>query len=332
MDKNLSYEKKLLDLGLSRTVYSFYCPETQKIVDQLWAEKPHHMYHKPYLQLQSGLHGEFKNQWLQWSKSMVDLNTNSFKYFYPCQGSSEAIRDLIAHIGVQKGRIHVFQGDYEGYAAYAKAFKVEIVDHDRDNYFESLKSKVKLENKLDYFILSQPSSLNGNVWSEFSDFIETIEKNFSNLNVAVDLCYVGTTGPVKKIDMNSEVIKVVFISLSKVFGVYYHRIGGVFHRTEVNSLVGNDYFRNLFSLYLGIELLKNSHVNSLYENYKNNQNKLVKTLNSSFTDLKPSDCVLLAHTRVGEQSEKLNSLELYVKRNQFIRVCLTPGLEGMFPS
>ena len=47
----------------------------------------------------------------------------------------------------------------------------------------------------------------------------------------------------------------VIFSLSKPFGVYYHRIGGVLTRAEVPTLRGHLWFKNLFSLHLGERLM-----------------------------------------------------------------------------
>ena len=60
-------------------------------------------------------------------------------------------------------------------------------------------------------------------------------------------------------------------SLSKPFGVYYDRIGGVLCRDPMPSLFGNQWFKNLTSLQLGAALLERHDVFDLPRRYKSVQ-------------------------------------------------------------
>lgn len=65
------------------------------------------------------MHGEFFDRYIAWSKSAVGIQSHQYPYQYPTSGSSEAIRETIAHYANDeraKGRIpqiHVFDGEYE---------------------------------------------------------------------------------------------------------------------------------------------------------------------------------------------------------------------------
>ncbi len=318
--RDAELDQKLLKLGLSRTVYSCYYPETQAVVDELWTSKPHALYQEAYMHRNQDLHLEFASDWVAWSSPLVQIDRLEHKHFYPSQGSSEAIRDLISQIAVARGRVHIFSGEYEGYRAYAEAFKVPVIQHQRENYQTTLKDV----HRGDFFFISEPSSLDGCCWREFPDFIRYLENTCPNIQIAVDLCYIGTTteGPLRTLE--SPLIHSIFFSLSKSFGVYYHRIGGVFSREAQPSLEGNNYFRNLFSLSLGKALLHAYDVTALPRKYRPLQLKTVDGIATELGELKMSDCVLLAHRPAGNETSELAR---YVQRQNFLRVCLTPTFE-----
>jgi hypothetical protein len=318
-----NFQDRLMALGATRTVYSFYYPEVRDLVEEVWLSKPHFLYEKPYLKRVAGLHHEFSDEWREWVRPVVKLDSKEFPHYYPTAGSSEAIRDAIAHLGKTEGRIHVFRGEYEGYRAYANAFGVSVVDHERSNYAETL-SKNSIRPG-DWFFLSEPSSLDGNQWNGFDSFLSYVEALTPRLSLALDLCYVGSCAKLSPIRVSSPVIRKIFFSLSKTYGVYFHRIGGVFSKDPSASLVGNEYFRNNFSLHLGKTLLAKFSVFDLPIRYRPKQLEVMSILGDHVRGLDPADVVLLASrpVRNGEATE----LETYLSRNSYVRVCLTPGLD-----
>src|SRR3984957_1573810 len=105
-------------LQVIRSVYSVYYPETRRIVDALWAERPHGWYERNYEGRQDGMHRPCFERWRAWTEAAGVTLGSGHAHEYPTSGASEAIHALLAlhatrarHAG---GRIHVFAGEYEG--------------------------------------------------------------------------------------------------------------------------------------------------------------------------------------------------------------------------
>ena len=77
--------------------------------------------------------------------------------------------------------------------------------------------------------------------------------------------------PPRDLPPDSPAVQALAFSLSKPFGVYYDRIGGVLCRNAMPSLFGNQWFKNLTSLQLGAALLERHDVFDLPRRYKNVQ-------------------------------------------------------------
>lgn len=301
---------------LYKTVYSLIYPETKQLLESLWKELPLEMYDRPYFKSQDSIHLDFFKAHEFWVRASIDLT--SYSYRYPSAGSSEAIREVIAyHKAINPNLvIHCFMGEYEGFEAYATGYKIPVVYHDRANYKKSI---AEAQKKGDLFFITNPSSIDGNIWPGFSQFIKFIE-NKTELKVCLDICYVGSTVNPLKIEGSDRIIH-VFFSLSKTFGVYYHRIGGVYSRIELPNLWGNLWFKNIFSLKFGTKLLEEFPMGYFPNKYKNVQLNAVYALESKF-DVKivPSDVLLLATSL---EIDKLNIL----KRHKLARICLTEQMD-----
>jgi hypothetical protein len=302
-----------------KTVYSFIYPETDQLVKELWNLSPSFLYQKPYEGSQNFIDLTFRDEWLEWISPVVRMNPN-LNNFYPTAGSSEAIRESIAQYIQKKNighKIHVFEGEYEGYLELAKCYGIPVVKHDR-NDFNSLMGM----SSGDRFYISQPSSIDGNVWTEFNAFIEFLELFNPNVEVMVDLCYVGTVAKDYHIDLSSKIIHTVFFSLSKVFGVYYHRIGGVFCKYEMPGLYANKWFKNIFSLTLGAELMKRYHVKQLPQKYLSQKLNAIDQINkNNDCHFKSSDVFMLGHSALD------CDFAMNFERSGIARICITPLLD-----
>src|SRR4051812_43309713 len=108
--------------GVSKMVYSIAYPETRIIKDRIWDLHPHNMYERTQTKRQDDMHLPFFEEWIKWSKPVLNFNEINFKYFYPTCGSSEAIQECIAYhaTNTEIPTIHIFDGEYEGYENYAK--------------------------------------------------------------------------------------------------------------------------------------------------------------------------------------------------------------------
>lgn len=301
---------------LSKTVYSLIYPETEEILKNLWKQSPLHLYHRAYEGHQEKSHQEFFQEYRKWISKEVSLTDLSFQY--PTAGSSEAIRESLAYYASlhPRGKIHVFNGEYEGYEALATSYGLTTIKHDRE-HFKDLKG-IKAHEP---FYISQPSAIDGCFWKDFPSFLETMKDHKS---VRVDLCYVGATTVSHPLDLKKECIDMIFFSLSKIFGVYYHRIGGVFSKEALPGLWGNQWFKNLFSLKLGVELLKAYGPGELPRKYAHLQDQMILQLSSSTGwKLEKSEVLFLLKAHGQDLPE-------YARNDQWARVCITPLIDKVF--
>ena len=207
------------------------------------------MYSMPHLKAQDFMHREFFQRFIEWSRDAVDIVAEDYPYQYPTSGSSEAIRETIAQHGNQararneSPRIHIFEGEYEGYIAYAKAHEVEVVVHNRQSYDYSMQDSFTHGDK---FYMSTPSGIDGNIWDGYEKFLQYLEEHDLNSSLMIDLAYLNTTVETPEIRTQSSAIEAIFFSMSKSFpGTYYDRIGGVFSKSPIPGLYGNKWFKNL---------------------------------------------------------------------------------------
>lgn len=250
--------------GISRTIYSMVYPEVRDLISQEFS-KPfiRDIHDHTWTSSQDKYDDIFLEEWTNWASAHLG-NLDRYNYQYPTNGSSEAIRDVIATIATRnwpvrnrdgdylsrdgETAIHVLIGEYEGYEAYAKAYNVKVVKH--DFHFDP-----RLMTDGDVVFISAPSAINGRTIN-----LDRVAHDLwiANPNVMImyDACYVGAH--LGRIDykLHNPNIHTVFFSLSKVFGVYYDRIGGVLSSDELPGLYGNMWFKNLNSLHIGTKLMR----------------------------------------------------------------------------
>lgn len=293
----------------------------------------HAMYREAWTQKQDSMHEEFFATWLNWIKPVVNLEGQKFPFVYPTAGASEGLREAIEHYGVTAraaGRtpvIHVFEGEYEGFTAYARAARIDVVTHKRSDWREA----VRTTGHGDQFYISQPSAIDGNIWGEFEEFAAALAREKPGADLILDLTYVGCVARDFKINAEHDNIKTVFFSLSKPTGSYYHRIGGCLSREEYPGLFGNKWFKNLLALKLGTEMMKAYGVHDLPRKYAPVQQRAVDDVNRELAlDLKASDVYLLG---TAAPSAEPMDLERYLMRGpageEIVRACLTPRIAAI---
>ena len=326
----------LLNLGVSRPVFDCKWPETRAVVEELWASRPHHLYDRPYDGLQDDLGERFLDAWRAWAAPIVKIPAE-LKFAYATMGSTEAIRETLALHAIQRGvaqkdgrkpTIHIFDGEYEGYSAQFEGYGGAVVRHDREAYAESMARHVR-EGEGDRFYISQPSAIDGNIWSGYDAFLAHVERHHPLLHVYADLSYVGAVGREYTVRVDSPTIHAVFFSLSKPLGVYYHRVGGVFSQEELPGLYGNRWFKTSFGLALGITLCERIGVREIAQRYAGLQRQETARIASQVAiTLSPSDAVLLAHgpAKQAGMPDEIAAL----RRGRTVRLCLTPSLERAF--
>jgi hypothetical protein len=319
--------------GVSKTVYSYVMPETERALDALLdgdRELLRDMYRESWTQKQDLMHDEFFDVWKNWAAPIVGLDRSDFPFVYTTAGASEALRETIYAYGHQARiegftpAIHVFDGEYEGFGAYAAAAGISIVTHRRDSWRESL-GRIGAR---DQFYISQPSAIDGNVWNDFQAFVAALNKKQPTAKIMLDLTYVGCVARSFRVETASQNIAAVFISLSKPMGLYYHRVGGVFTRQSSAGLFGNRWFKNLLSLKLGSLMMRRFGVYDLPRRYAAmGQEPAVAELRGNLgLDLEGSDVYMLATAAVPKNP---TDLEKYLRRgtgHEKLRLCLTPTI------
>jgi histidinol-phosphate/aromatic aminotransferase/cobyric acid decarboxylase-like protein len=234
---------------------------------------------------------------------------SQYKYQYVTSGASEGIFHLLAKLKAENGDkvVYVLKGEYEGYAGYGRNLGLNIVTVENPG-------DLKLVPKGTLFI-SSPSARDGNI-IDSKEWDQILE---SGHEIIYDATYVGLTQP-HVFNVSHPNIKAVICSLSKPFGLYYHRIGFVFSRIPLPTLEVNKWFKNINSLVIAQRILEGIPNGSLVTRYRPWQENALMTMEKQFGEkAKASDVILLANEGVVLD----NRLEEY-KRGNGYRFCLTP--------
>jgi histidinol-phosphate/aromatic aminotransferase/cobyric acid decarboxylase-like protein len=252
-----------------------------------------------------------------WQSSVREVIEDAFdygglKYQYYTNGSSEGLFHLLARHAAYFPHVPLYQftGEYQGYRGYAHAIDRDITDVPFGTDPNTLTPGV--------FIISTPSAVDGNVFP-----VSTLERIYEKHYVILDLAYAGMTKPIgPKIKLHPRIAAVVG-SMSKPFGLYYHRIGFLWSRDPVNSLYGNKWFKNAFSIKVGEEVLAHYSATDLASRYREWQHRACEEA-SALLDAQviPSDVWLLGH--VAYNPIKTNPNLTPFKRGLGYRLCLTP--------
>lgn len=306
----------------TRTIYSICYPETRRVLDTILATPDiHDWYSETWTKKQDTVHGDFFAAWERWVSPALNVDLGQFAYRYPTGGSSEAIREQIAYLLSQGKMIAVFEGEYEGYEAIVKALGQSCKKISRDNWASELPL---LNADTDIFFISEPSAIDGNVWCEYPAFMSKTQE--LGIKVYVDLTYVGAALMPQPVELQYPNIEGIFFSLSKVFGVYYHRVGGVFLKNSNPLLYGNMWFKNILALKYGQALLEALPLNSLAAGLQSAQSAAIEALNAQGYSFTPSSVFLVATAPY--KKEEWQKEYLRVPTAKTFRVCLSPLLEA----
>lgn len=322
----------LLSAGASGTIYSLVMPESEAALARVIADKDFYgRYREPWTQKQDAMHEAYFDRWIDWSAPVIGFDPAGFPYRYPTAGASEGIYKLIAEYGAderaagREPRIHIFEGEYEGFPAYAAALGIEVVRHDRAEWAAA--AEAVDANGL--FWISQPSAIDGAVWPHFEAFAAALAAARPEACLIPDLTYVGSVARGYRIELAAPNIPAFVISHSKPFGGYYHRVGGVFARRERPSLFGNKWFKNLLSLAWGTEMMARHGVFDLPRKYRPVQaaaaERVARLL--GVEGLAATDVLLLAAApEAAAASPLLRSVLRGSRSERVVRLCLTPTM------
>ncbi|TGQ64678.1 hypothetical protein EN829_028620 [Mesorhizobium sp. M00.F.Ca.ET.186.01.1.1] len=344
-DPRESIDLRLRQAGVSKTVYALVTPEIEAVKAELLGNSSGNgpdpvratyldQFRHAWTGKQNALHKRFFDTWLAWAKPMAPLNAADFPFSYPTAGASEPLFHLIADYGNRariegfSPRLAIFRGEYEGYKAYAEACGIPVTEYEREAWRDVADSI----NPLDILCISQPSAIDGMVWTEANAFLRRLSERANPAQMVLDLTYVGATAkpPREAIWADAPCVSAVVISLSKPFGTYYDRIGGVFCRSENLGLFGNQWFKNLTSLQLGIRLMERFDVFAMARRYTSVQASVAEDAGRALgLALAPSDVFILAQASTDIAVDR--DLASYLTRAPGAigarpRLCLTPGM------
>ena len=333
--------KTLDDAGVSKTVYALVMPESEAVANAVIADNGTQaredlldMHRAAWTHKQDATHEEFFSTWQGWSSPIVSADWSAFPHIYPSCGASEALREAINAYGTKafaEGRkpvIHIFEGEYEGFAAYAQAAHIEVKTHRRDRWQEALDDIGPGEQ----FYLSQPSAIDGNVWDDYDAFARSLNEAQPAAELMLDLTYVGCVAREFTVKADYPNIPAVFFSLSKPAGAYYHRIGGCLSREPYGGLYGNMWFKNLLSLRIGTEFMRKYGVYDLPRKYRPVQEQAAAIASEKLgrklgVTLSAPDVMLLATAKPTEAPSELETLLTRGSGDEaVVRMCVTPTM------
>lgn len=290
------------------TVFSYYLPEVRPIIDELAASYPHQVFQANYLPGLDTLHEPVIEAFIERAISRDAVTGfDTLPYRYPTSGSSEALFHLFARKLTEEPDIPLYQlaGEYQGYQAYADSLGLKL---------ETLDEEELLAAKPGLVILSNPSARDGNRIPA-----ALYQAILARHRVILDLAYLGMTDPLS-LDLADPQIEAVVSSLSKPFGLYYHRIGFCFSRREIPSLYGTKWFKNAFSLMLAERVLRSLDRDTILARYRALQQRALDFAADDGYCLDPAEVWLLGSKAAATEDERLEEF----RRGRFYRACLTP--------
>jgi hypothetical protein len=348
-----SLRSELLAAGASGTIYALVMPESEaalaavvdggvragllgdrRALDAAREERWLAMYREPWTQKQDAMHEAYFERWLAWSAPVISLDAAAFPFRYPTAGASEGIFKLMAEHAARaraEGRspsVHMFEGEYEGFPAFAAALAVPVVRHRREEWAD-VPARVPADAQ---FWISQPSAIDGGVWEPFGEFLARMARDAPEAAVIPDLSYVGSVARPFSVPLDFPNVPAFVISHSKPFGGYYHRVGGVFARAEWPSLFANKWFKNLQSLAWGVEMMRRHDVFALPRRYRPVQEQACALVAErlGIDGLTAADVGLLGTAPAPAAPSPLVASVLRGSASErIVRLCLTPAMSAL---
>src|SRR5690242_15776107 len=197
----------LLAAGVSGTVYSLVMPESEAALAALTRDEESlfDRYREPWTEKQDAMHEDYFDAWIEWSAPVVSVTPEDFPYRYPTAGASEGIFKLMseylagARAAGREPTVHIFEGEYEGFPAYAQALKIRCVRHDRSRWQEIIEEI----DRGGQFWISQPSAIDGTVWPHFAAFVAEVAAERPDVSIVPDLTYVGAIADEFRVSLDS---------------------------------------------------------------------------------------------------------------------------------
>lgn len=304
-------KQKTISIRAKKDVISYYYPEVRREISRMVKKYPHEVFMRWATSSLDDFHIPIINKYIARFSPLVS-GLGEYPFRYATSGASEGIFHSLAKIKSKdpEATIYALRGEYQGFSEYANSLGLKFVESDSP---ENLPPG--------YWFISSPSARDGNRLPQ--GFVESICD--AGHKVFLDLTYAGLTESLS-ISASHKNIQAVFASLSKPMGVYSYRIGFTFSREPIDSLYGNKWFKNIFSLLLAGRLLGKFAPDKLISKYRKMQAQVVAFLREKTgLPFEQSDVVLLATIRQDAKltDEQRQAISGYL-RGDFYRFCLTP--------
>ncbi|QKG70963.1 hypothetical protein [Erythrobacter mangrovi] len=334
-------KQALFAAGASGTIYSLVMPESEAmlaaVMDGGTAGREAGLfdhYREAWTQKQDTLHESYFERWIAWSSPVVKFDATAFPHHYPTAGASEGIFKLMAEYAASAQRrgfepsIHIFDGEYEGFSAYAASLGLPLRRHARSDW----QAVSEFADRHAQFWISQPSAIDGAVWPHFDAFARELAEMRPDIALVPDLTYVGNVARAFEVAIDLPNVAHFVFSHSKPFGGYYHRVGGVFAREECPSLVGNKWFKNLLSLAWGSAMMDHFSVHELPSRYAEAQAEAARRIGHclGIAALAPAQVNLLvtAPASAGD-APFIQAVHRGCEDERIIRICATPSMAAL---
>jgi len=296
-----------------KSVYSYYFPATRKIISKLSQNYPHDIFLQSIQPWLDDFHFNIIEKYINYFKLWLNWIEN-FKHKYFTNWSSEGIFHILTQIKTFQPQVplYVLDWEYEWYQWYWENIWLEFKQVSYDQIFSKLKPGI--------FFISNPSARN---WQIIPN--EKINEIWNAWHkIVLDLTYLWMTKKYN-FDLTNPSIEKIICSMSKPFWLYYYRIGFVFSKNEIKTLVPNKRFKNIFSLIIAKSVLENFNISEIYKQYKNIQKQSIKLFAKRYWfSPNPSDVHLLAYATENQLPVGSKPLLKEFKRWKYYRFCLTP--------
>lgn len=302
------------------SVYSYTTPEVKRVIADLMQRYPPDLIDEGWMNEENYLLNFQKYPFsaILTIRDNQVLGLSDFEYRYPTYGSDHAICEYLTHLRVNENvtMIFVLENDYEGFTERAHSRGIKVIPLGIDTDPKLIAPHV--------WFLSNPSARDGNILR--GGFIARLLN--AGHRVVYDLAYLGTTNEYQ-FDLTHPGIDAAFVSMSKPYGLFSHRIGFAFLRRPVSSLIANGlWFKNILGLMLAYNVLVTLDHKKYAAKYKEQQRRIVLNLaKESGLPLRISDAFLLAHINSEDAADLSPETHLLLekyKRGSGYRFCLTP--------
>lgn len=291
-------------------------------------------FREPWTNKQDASHVEWFDSWIRWASPVVRFDADAFPHRFPTAGASEGIYKVMSEYAsrpmprYETPTISVFDGEYEGFGAFAESLRLPVVRLDRDD----LDAAIRDLPRGTQMWISQPSAIDGMVWDGFDEFAHRLAAERPDVQLVPDLSYVGAVAREYSIDLTARSIDCFVVSHSKPFGGYYHRCGGVFSKIEWRSLFGNMWFKNLTSIGFGVEMMRRHSVRELPTKYRPVQERAAADIGRrlGIEGLKAVDVYVIGTAPVPDEPDHdIRTLARGRGSMRCLRVCLTPTMSAI---